>query len=533
MKKICVVILTILILFCSIALFPFNTYAAENDDNIDINIYLSGNPSTPLLSRSISTLNLNNWNGVNDFYLFLELKNYIYSSYVRTHVTPHLYYPNNNSQLGDISTYSQMYILSSEEVFTFNFEHEDTIEFVYDINNSQFYPWTTLVNQHGVTLNGFLINGNEDFNLSLCYNDVDNPLDNSIGEFVFNLKNYDTDDTYFSTLIYAKDITRFIGSSDWQINKILFGAKIFNFGQDNAINSQGLYFEVESETKTDYFYIVELSEYFLSFTEIYILTDRQWISLNDGIFDLESNGITLNSQSFYDFSIYVDQSYLDITDIYVNVYNYNATALYDSTIFRGTYLDYYIGFSFEKTTDGTITGNIFLNMYYSTNMVSMSWSFNLNSHDITDFKGINFKIGQSYIDIPYDGKEKDLTYYGKFLPTSDNNIFSIYLIQGAEVEEIRLENSVDFIKDSENKLSDFTNSMNELEDDKSQYKAEGGYRVNQAVNDLQSTMNTFYKTAPEVNSIFNQIYDNQVILVMLTTVLSVALISYVLYGKKA
>lgn len=532
MKKICVVILTISILFCSIALFPFNISAAPDDGIININLYLSGNPNESLLSRSINKSALTNWNGEDDYYLFLKVINYTYPTYVQTHITPILCYPNNNSELWNIATYSQMYILSSAEVYTYYFDHDAPIENVYDIDNRQFYPWDTLTNQHGVVLNGFMINGYEDFNIALCYNDVDDPLDNSIGEFVFNLKNYDTLDTYFSTVIYAKDITKAVGTSEWTIKKITFGYKVFNFGQEDAVSTTGLYFEIKTATQTFYYYIVELSEYLLSFTEIFIETDRQWISLEDEVFNLENYNITLNPQSFYDFSIYVKQTYLDITDIHVNVYNYNATVLYDSTILRGTYLDYYVGFSFEKTTEGTITGNIFLNMYCNSDLVSISWAFNLNSHDITDFKGVNFKIGQSYIDVPYDGQEKDLTYYGKFLPTEDNNIFSIYLIQGAEIEEIKLENSVNYIKDSENKLNHFSESMNDLENEKSSYKAEGGYRVNNTVNDLKNTMQSFNENAPQMNSIFRQVYDFPIVLTMLTLVLSVALISYVLYGKK-
>ena len=531
MKKICVVILTISILFCSIALFPLNTSAADNDDNIDINIYLSGNPTTPLLTRLIPKSNLNGWSGDNSFYLFVNIVNNDRGSYIRTEVIPYILYPNSNSVIGNYSTYSVLQILN-DNGYSYKWDLDDPITYLYDSNNNQFIQ--ERLDTGIMYMYGYLFDqSTQDFNFYLCYNNIDNPTIEVSGEFVFNIKNYETEETYFSVVIPCSDISNAIGSSDWTINKIIFGAKVFNFGEDNAIFSQGLYFEVKTSTNTYNYYIFELSEHLLSFTEIFVETDRQWLTLEYDEFNVGYFDVSLNSQSFYDFSIYVKQTYLDITDIYVNVYNYNATVLYDSTALRGTYLDYYLGFSFEKTIDGIITGNIFLNMKYDSDLVSsLSWSFNLNSYDVTDFKGVNFKIGQSYIDIPYDGQEKDLSYYGKFLPTQDNNIFSIYLIQGAEIEEIRLNNSVNYIKDSENKLNHFNESMNDLENEKSSYKAEGGYRVNNTVNELKNTMQSFNENAPQMNSIFRQVYDFPIVLTMLTLVLSVALISYVLYGKK-
>lgn len=526
MKKILVVILTISIL--SIALLPISVYA--NDSNIlSIDFYLYDNISTSFHTAQMSTdiISQYDWNGIPVFYITVD---YVINNNTNCMFMFSLYYPNSNSILGDVSTYSfvNFYNMNGQVDNSVRVNTQGKINYIYDFSSEQFYNFDMA---YSGVYNYIPYEGNID--LVLCYNNVDVPRDPNKGVYVFNLINGDTvdGDTIYSRVLYESEITEFVGSSNWVCNELFYGYKVFDL--DNFVgHTSYLYMKVINydDNTESYLPICELSPAFV--INVKTMDGSFMVFYPGDSIDLNLLNSVITPDGAIGLKFTLSSNYLNLTDIYVNVYNYNASALYDSDYYRGTFLDYSIGFTIAKYADGTVQGDIFLNILGNTEMVSYSFAFNLNSHGIEDFKGVSFNMNQTVIDVPFDGTEKTVVYTGTFIPTSDCNILSLYLITSDDLANIKVTKSNDYLKDSENKLNHYNDSMNRLEDEKSGFKAEGGYRVNSTVNQLQSVMQTFNNQAPQMNNIFKQVYDFPIVLTMLTLVLSVALISYVLYGKK-
>lgn len=533
MKKICVVILTISILFCSIALFPISVNASS--DVMTINFYIVDNTSTPLytLQMDYNILYDYDWSGDYSFYLSAASS---FRTLGEMILEVGFYFPNSNSIYEDVSTYSFMNFITLNGDTVTNIEFNTNggfISFLYNFYDEKFYDIAYAQNDDE-TLIYYWSSG---LDLVLCYDNFEKPIDPTKGVYIFNLINGDAPDgdTVSSNIVYGSDITEAMGTENWECNLLNYG-----FGYTDWIPSEGvadgasqfLYMVCYNLDDGSYYYhkACELAEIF---TISFMIKDGEEIPMTGNGIALDMFGITIRPNSKgLGFTFKVKSDYFKLRDIYTNIYNYNATVLYDSSYIRGSYLDFTVGFSLSKFQDGTLTGNIDLHVTGASEIVSFSYTFTIDDIQPSEFQGITFKLNQSYIDVPFNNTDQPVIYTGSFYPTDSDNILALYLISSGDLEEIKVSKSIDYIKDTENKLNQFNSSMEKLEDDKSEFKAEGGYRVNNTVNDLKNTMQSFNENAPQMNSIFRQVYDFPIVLTMLTLVLSVALISYVLYGKK-
>lgn len=514
MKRIIVFLISFILIISS-----FTFYVAAADSNtITTRIFNDRSVSgAPLFTDSITfdevyagfneEYNLNLTSADNS-YILLEFVSF--SRMAQDDITDYIHFDIMYSFMYSSGTQTYRYVIRKIGSIIY-ISNANTIDTVYDGFNAQDYNFGDYIyyNLNFIDLSGYSY---IDVGFIGANVDVDN-----FGDTIFRV--IDTDgDVIVSEVVSHREVYNSINTGD--STEISFLSYRINI---NDYHKTSLLYYNNDFSKYDF--IPNIPDFYYELLNAYSFNggNKVYFDINDIIY-IESD---INFYNTYTIDLYVGGEYFEkLGSIGMNLYNYNGTTVYGSKVIRGSYIDYSV--KIKKTVDSV---DFYLNIEGASEYFIYTISYDLIEN--IEYLGLSFTKNNPYPDISFDvnfDSDTVVLYEGKFIPPGTFDNLNFYIVEASEFEVIKEEVSKEFLDESKKQNAQLTNSTAQLSDKMQEFKDVGTDTTTNVINNLKVVMNG--EGATEGKEILNVLFDIPLVIELMIISLSMALLGYVLFGKK-